>query len=333
MIAGGIDSKAMYRFPSLYPPLATAAAISQVSQYGNYLPTGTRGLIQLPIFNKVTTPTQFGGTSSTSTTLYTLYPPHASSQCSCSSCAVPTAHTLGTMPGCNPSLISDPVLKHEIGASSSFTPLTHVSEILPRIQVNSIGNEIIPHGHQNIIPSSSPQPRLKKVQTPPETEILNVCKGSPSSVRSATPLEQQFSSTSPCPTLPTSSESASVATGYEHDVDKSTISASVPEQEVCAMDHIVYNSRPETKPLFHLPENNLDLTTTTSSNASSSYSHPQWMWSSINSTSTQSLYETELPVLSETPGDSKGEKNFPDPTKERVNKVPTQLCVEQAHCA
>lgn len=325
-----IDTKATYRFQALYPPPATAKTISQS---GNYLPTTTRGILQLPIMNRANTPTHFGGnTSSTPTTLFALYPPHSSSHCSCSHCAVPSAfssHTLGTMPVFSGFNSSD-ILKYDIGLSSSYIPLSHVSDVLPCTQAYSMGNVINHYDNQGGMPNSSSQQRLKDSQTPPDTKPLNVCKCSPSSIRSGTPLEPQFSSTSPCPTLPTSSESASIAIGYEHDACKSTISASSPEHELCAMNQIVYDTRPETKPLFHLPNNNLECMTSSSSDSISLGSHPRW---AVNTTSMQSLYEAELPILSETHSGGIKVNSFTDPPKEEMNQATTQLCVDQASCA
>ena len=337
VFASPLDSKAAYRLPSLYPSPATATAISQVTQNGSYPPTTTRGLIPLPLFNRTPAHTQFGtGTFNTSTTLYTLYPPHTSTQCSCSYCAssnIPTAftsHALGTLPvlsGFNSSLTSD-ILKFEKEVSSSFT---RVSEILPHTQPSSFSSTVNQPSNQDAVSSPSPQQGLKETQTPPESESVNVCKCSPSSIHSGTPIQHQ--NISPCPTLPTNSESASTASGYECGLRESATSASVADQALCSSNQTVYGSGHETKPLFHLPASNLELITSSSSGNPTSDSnhkwHPQWLWSAINSGSNQSLYQAELPELSESNGING--VDYMDPVKEGLDRTSVQPCVDQAH--
>ena len=343
MLPGTLESKTTYRFPTFYPPPATATAMPQmqVTPSSSYLPATAGGLIPLPLFNRgPVAPAPFpSGTSNppAPATLYTLYPPHTSGQCSCRYCtnattapvAALSSHTLGTLPvlsaGLNSSLASS-VLKYEKEVPSHFTPLTHIAEIVPLPQpILSTGNAATqPSTLTTTVAISSPaQPELQEVQTP---ESMTASKPrSPSSVRSLTPLEQPaFPNTSPCPTLPTSSESASIASGYEHDMCESVITATVPDQELCAL---MYDSRQGMKPLFHMPaNNNLEPLMTSSSTPNSSTSrgncNPQWVWNSINTAPTQPLYETELPELPET-------SSVSQPTKEGLDPVPSaQVCVE-----
>ena len=228
--------------------------------------------------------------------------------------------------GFNPSLTHG-VMKYEKGLSSSFTPLTLVPD---GTQPHSIGNTINHPDNSSIIPTSSPQQGLKEAQAPPDPEALSVCECSPSSIRSVTPLEQPFSNTSPCPTLPTSSESAS-GYSYENEGCKSVTSASMPNQDLCAMTGIMYHdSRPVTKPLFHLPDPNSDLVTSSAPGNSSPPNNPQWIWSGINS---NSIYEAELPELSETTGENIEEGSFTDLSKGGLNPAPAQVCLEQANSA
>ncbi len=345
MVPGALESKTPYRFPTFYPPPATATAMPQmqVTPSSSYLPATAGGLIPLPIFNRgPVAPAPFpSGTPNPPApgTLYTLYPPHTSGQCSCRYCtnattapvAALSSHTLGTLPvlsaGLNSSLASS-VLKYEKEVPSHFTPLTHIAEIIPLSQpIPSTGSAATqPSTLTTTITISSPQPEPREAQTP---ESMTASKPSPSSVRSVTPLEQlAFPNTSPCPTLPTSSESASIASGYEHDMCEPVITATVPDQELCAL---MYDSRQGMKPLFHLPANNLEPLMTSSSAPNSTTSQgncnprlpPQWVWNSVNTASTQPLYETELPELPETPGDSEPTKNGLDPV------TSAQVCVEE----
>ena len=353
MLPGALESKTTYRFPTFYPPPATATAMPQmqVAPTSSYLPAAaaTGGLIPLPLFNRgPVAPAPFPSGMSNSpapATLYTLYPPHTSSQCSCRYCtntttapvAALSSQTLGTLPilsaGLNSSLASG-VLKYEKEAPSHFTPLTHITEIVPQPQpILSTGSAATqPSTFTTTVTIPSPQPGPQEAQMPPRSESMTASQPSPScsSVRSVTPLEQPaFPNTSPCPTLPTSSESASIASGYEHDMCESVITATVPNQEFCAL---MYDSRRGMKPLFHLPANNLEPLMTSSSapmtNGSTSQGNPrlpphQWVWNSINTATTQPLYETELPKLSEAPSDS-------EPTKEGVDPVTSaQVCVDQ----
>ena len=87
------------------------------------------------------------------------------------------------------------------------------------------------------------------------------------------------------------------------------------------MNQIVYETRPETKPLFHLPNNNLPT-----SNISTSPTGPQWMWGGITS---QTGYETELPEISETPSVGMKDGDF---ASEGLNQSQARLCLDQAHC-
>ena len=277
----------------------------------------------LPVFNRPPVPTQFGA----GTSLYTLYPSHTSTQCSCTcaSTTIPTfsSHVLGTMPvfsRFNPSLVSG-VLKYNDGVCSSFTPPSHVSDLLPCTQLHSIGNTNDHPDNQNVLPTSSPQQGHSETQTPPEQELLNACKCS-SSIQSVTPLEQQFSRKSLCPTLSTRSESASIARccTYDHDRHKSVNSASMPDLGLCALNRIVYDSRPPTKPLFHLPDTNVEIIARSSPSIPSSQGNPQWMWNGINSTP---IYEAELPELPD--------EGYPDLTNGELNPTPAELCLDQAN--
>ena len=366
MVPGGLESKTAYRFPTFYPPPATPTATAtatampqmQATPTSSYLPAtaapGAAGLIPLPLFNRApVAPAQFPAGMSNPpapapAALYTLYPPHTSGQCSCRYCTSATtapvaalsSHTLGTLPvfsaGLNSSLASG-VLKYEKEASPRFTPLTHIAEIVPQPQ------PVLPTGSAATQPSTlattvtvpSPQSGLQEAQTPPTSESMTASQPSPScsSVRSVTPLEQPaFPNTSPCPTLPTSSESASIANGYEHDVCESVIAATVPDQELCA---VMYESRRGMKPLYHLPANHLEPLMTTSSappmtNGSTSQGNTQlpahahqWMWNNMDgAATTQPLYEAELPELPETASDR-------EPTKEVQGPVASaQVCVD-----
>ena len=299
-------------------------------QNGSYLPTARRGLIPLPLFYRPPVPTQLGAGSS----LCTLYPSHTSTQCSCTCCAsttIPTfsSHALGTMSvfsRFNPSLVCG-VLKNNDGVCSSFTPPSHVSDLLPCAQLHSIGNTNDHPDDQNVLPTSSPQQGHSEAQTPPEQELLNACKCSPSSIQSVTPLEQEFSRKSLCPILPTRSESASIARCYMYDHDRhmSVISASMPDQGLCALNRIVYDSRPPTKPLFHLPDTNVEIIAGSLPSIPSSQSNPQWMWNGINSTS---IYEAELPEL---PVDSIKDEGYPDLANGGLNPTQAELCLDQAN--
>lgn len=329
VIAGAIDSKATYRFPTLYSTPAPATAISQVTQNGSYLPSARRGLIPLPVFNRPPLPTQLGA----GTSLYTLYPSHTSSQCSCTYCAsttIPTfsSHAMPVFSRFNPSLVSS-VLKYNEGVCSSFTPPSHVSDLLPCAQLHSIGNTNDHPDNQNVLPTSSPQLGHSEAQTPPEQEPLDPCKCSPSSIQSVTPLELQFSNKSLYPTLPTRGESASIARCYTYDNEdrKLVISASMPDQSLCALNRIVYDSRPATKPLFHLPDSNVEIIPSSSPSIPSAQSNPQWMWNGINSTS---IFEAELPELSV---DSIKEEGYSDLAKKGTNLTPIETCLDQTNSA
>lgn len=362
MLPGSLESKTTYQFPTFYPPppaTATATATAptpaipppmQVTPTSSYLPapSATGGLIPLPLFNRgPVAPAPFPNgipNPPTPAALYTLYPSHTSGQCSCRYCTNATtspsmaaalpSHPLGTLPvlsaGLNSSLAPAGVLKYEKEIPPRFTPLTHITEVIPLPQpILSTGSSATqPSTFTTTVTVPSPQPQPQEAQTPPMSESMTQAASQPSpscsSVRSVTPLEQQqqqaaaFPNTSPCPTLPTSSESASIASGYaEHDVCESVITATVPDQELCAM---MYESRRGMKPLFHLPTTcaNLEPLTTSSSaplppmtngttsqgNAQQLPSH-QWMWNNVDTATTQPLYETELPEIPETPSDSK----------------------------
>ena len=350
MLPGAMDSncKTTYRFPTFYPPPATATTMpQQVTPTSSYVPTTTRGLIPLPLFNRgPVAPSPFpSGTPNPPATLYTLYPPHTSGQCSCRYCTNPTApvtafssHALGTLPvlsGFNSSLAPG-ILKYDKEVPSSFTPLTHIAEIVPLPQpLLSTGNAATQPSTQTTITSiSSPQGGPQEALTPPNSESITASQPSPSSIRSLTPLEQpSFPNTSPCPTLPTSSESASIASGCEHDVCESAITATVPDQELCALNPVIYNSRSETKPLFHLPANNLVPLMTSSSPPNAQGNPqlpPQWIWNSIDTASSQPLYEAELPELPDAPSDNV--KEFEEPAEERLDHATSTLvCVDQAN--
>ena len=367
---GGLESKTTYRFPTFYPPPATATPTvtampqMQVTPTSSYLPapTATGGLIPLPLFNRgPVAPAPFPSgipNPPAPATLYTLYPPHTSGQCSCRYCTNSTAapvaalssHALGTLPvfsaGLNSSLASG-VLKCEKEAPPHLTPLTHITEIVPLPHPQPILSATVtstatqPSTLITTVTVPSPQPGLQEAQTPPTSESMTASQPSPScsSARSVTPLEQPaFPNTSPCPTLPTSSESASIASGYEHDVCESVITASVPDQEeLCA---IMYESRRGMKPLYHLPASSLEPLMTSSSgpplpNGSTSQGNSrlpppqpqQWMWNSIDTctASTQPLYEAELPEIPETHRDHDG-----NPAKEGQDPITSaQVCVDQ----
>ena len=364
MLPSTMESKTTYyRYPTFYPPPPTATAVPpQVTPTSTYLPTAAAmsGLFPLSIFNRgPIAPAQFSnGTSTPPATLYTLYPPHAnatSGQCSCTYCttaAAPMAAlspcTLPLLSGLNTSLPPG-VLKYEKETPSQFTRLTHVTEVAPIPQpLTSTGvAATVPTTLNNGLPISSPQQQgPQEMQTPTiaRLESMAASRSSPSNSNNqpVTQLQQPaLPNTSPCPTLPTSSESASTAIGYNHDVCETAIAGTLPDQHLCALNPIVYDLRRGTKPLFHLPANHLEpvmMTTTLLSHSASQGNTqlpPQWLWNSADTASSQPLYEAALPELPKSPSNSiEGEESSYPPSQTELDPArseSSQAGVEEAN--
>lgn len=300
-----------------------ATALPAMTQNGSsYLPPTTRSIFPLALYNRSSVQNQFvDGTSNSQSTFYTLYPPQSSTQYSrnyCASNTVPlpttfSSHTLGTVPlfsGLHSSLTTG-VLKHD-KETSSFAPLTHICEVLPQNPVNSDSYVIGHADYRDVISTSSPQQALSERPTSSENESMVIkCSQSPS------PLNPNPSL---CPAFPGGSTCASTPSDYNQEPYKPATPASVQTQSI-------YDPRSETKPLFHLPNNRLEIIMRTSPN-NSSKRNPEWTWSGGNATSDQSVCEAEITELAKVPNDTLKAQVYADVPKNELSLTTTTECVQ-----